>query len=73
MRAVVSPCRVKRCNKQHVWQQEGQKALRALAAKKSSILARIDVSSFQSSTKVRYAGPLQRLPPGCVVHSTKML
>jgi hypothetical protein len=34
-------------------QQEGQKALRALAGKKSSILSRIDTSSFQSSTKVR--------------------
>lgn len=33
--------------------QEGQKALRTLAAKKSSILSRIDTSSFQSSTKVR--------------------
>lgn len=33
-------------------QQEGQKALRTLAAKKSSILSRIDTSSFQSSTKV---------------------
>lgn len=32
--------------------QEGQKALRTLAAKKSSILSRIDTSSFQSSTKV---------------------
>jgi hypothetical protein len=36
-----------------VCQQDGQKALRALAAKKSSILSRIDTASFQSSTKVR--------------------